>query len=409
MSEPFWAVIPAGGRGVRAGLPVPKQFQKIGGVTVLERTVRRVLEVPGIEGVVVPLPASEAGESANDLVSEARRRLVGLSSAQAPVLVTEGGATRLESVNSGLQAVPRAARWIAVHDACRPFFSPELFARVVEAAQARGAAICAVAPSDTIKEVRRSMIASTLDRESLAAVQTPQVFAADLLREAYRAAISSGTAATDDSSLVERLGHPVAVVTGERRNIKITYPEDFSLGEILVAQETGRPGLEQPLARVPVTGIGFDVHPLSPGRRCVIGGVDIPFEMGLAGHSDADVLCHAVMDAVLGALGKGDIGAWFPDGDPNYEGASSIGLMASMWDVLKAEATVVNIDAVVIAEAPRVMPHAARIRENIAGALCTGSGRVSVKATTAEKLGTLGRGEGIAAFAIATILRSIAE
>lgn len=402
MNEPFWAVIPAGGRGIRAGYPVPKQFQKIGGVPVLERTVLKVLGVRGIAGVVVSLPA-ETGEIAQDVVSESRRRLLGLSSARAPVFVVEGGQTRLESVQNALEAVPQEARWIAVHDACRPFFSYDLFERVVAAAQDSGAAICAVSPSDTVKQVRESRVASTLDRDSLGSAQTPQVFDAGVLRRAYSEAGTGGAPATDDSSLVERLGQPVIVVPGERGNIKVTYPEDFALGEALALRESG--GRVPVPAAVQVNGLGFDVHPLGEGRRCVIGGVEIPFEKGLVGHSDADVLCHAVMDAVIGALGKGDIGVWFPDSDPKFEGASSIELMREMWDALKSKAAVVNIDATIVAEAPRIMPHAGQIRENIAAALWTTPDAVSVKATTAEKLGALGRGEGIAAFAVATLVK----
>lgn len=419
MNEPFWAVIPAGGKGLRAHLPIPKQFQEIGGVPVLERTVRKVLGVPGIAGVVVSLPAGMRETSPKDVVSESRRRLLSLTSARAPVFVVEGGATRLESVWNGLEAVPEGAKWIAVHDACRPFFTNDLFCAVVAAAQDGGAAICAVSPSDTIKETRGSIVAKTLNRDSLAAVQTPQVFCADIIREAYRVAMRDGVPATDDSSLVERLGYPVTLVPGERGNIKVTYPEDFAVAETMAVQgsgwpsprESGRDGADagvspaQPSMGMQVTGLGLDVHPLAAGRQCVIGGVAIPFEKGLAGHSDADVLCHAVMDAVLGALGKGDIGVWFPNSDPEYEGASSVDLMAWMWGALKSEAAIVNVDATVMAEAPRIMPHAARMRENIAAALGTTPDRVSVKATTAERLGSLGRGEGVAAFAVATLAK----
>jgi 2-C-methyl-D-erythritol 2,4-cyclodiphosphate synthase len=169
--------------------------------------------------------------------------------------------------------------------------------------------------------------------------------------------------------------------------VKLTFPEDFT----------------QPARQV--TGLGFDVHPFADGCRCVIGGVDIPFDKGLLGHSDADVLCHAVMDAILGALGQGDIGQRCPDSDARYLGASSVGLLAETWEDLRRTADIVNLDAVVIAEAPKIMPHAAEIRESIARALGCGPEQVSVKATTAERLGTLGRGEGIAAFCVATLAK----
>ncbi|MEX0974743.1 MAG: 2-C-methyl-D-erythritol 4-phosphate cytidylyltransferase [Bacillota bacterium] len=392
MSDPVWVVIPAGGRGVRAGLPVPKQYMDIGGVSVLERTVCKVASVPGVAGVVVALPP--VGQDPLPQVEQARKRLAGMGTSTIPVLLVPGGETRQESVYQALKAVPSEVPWIAVHDASRPFFSLGMFARVVQAAFSRGAAVCGVPPVDTVKSVRvgdtqDTLVEATLDRGSHVGVQTPQVFAGPLIREAHEAALRDGFTGTDDSQLVERLGHEVVVVPGERANFKLTYPEDFAF------------------ARTQVTGLGFDVHPLTPGRKCVIGGVDIPFEMGLLGHSDADVLCHAVMDAILGALGKGDIGQWFPDDDPRFEGASSIGLLAGMWDDLKASADFVNVDAVVIAEAPKIMPHAAKIRANIARALLCSPEQVSVKATTAERLGTLGRGEGIAAFCVVTLRKML--
>lgn len=406
MSEPFWAIIPAGGKGVRAGFPAPKQFQEIGGVTVLERTAAKVLDLPGVQGVVVALPASGPSDRADEdeVIAAVRRRLDAMSSPDVPLIVAAGGVTRHESVLNALRLVPPDARWIAVHDASRPFFSADLFARVLDAATRSGAAICAVLPPDTVKMVQGSFVASTLDRDALASVQTPQVFAAEVLRAAHECALRDGFTGTDDSQLVERLGHKVAVVPGERRNLKITYPEDFAVAEVLAAGED-RPDVLVGRQSVPTTGLGFDIHRLVPGRRCVIGGVDIPFDKGLLGHSDGDVLCHAVMDAVLGALGKGDIGVWFPTGDPRYEGASSLSLMSSMWSALKEEARVVNVDAVVVAEQPRIMPHAEDIRRNLAAALDAEPARMSVKATTAEGLGSIGRGEGIATFAVVTLLR----
>ncbi len=402
----MWIIIPAGGQGVRAGLAVPKQFRQVDGRTVLERTVSKVMQVPDVTGIVVVLPASPRDRHMQTLIEQVKSALHAVSEPGVQLLFAPGVGTRQESVNSALEMVPPGIRWVAVHDASRPFCSEALFKRVVHAAKERGAAVCAVTPADTVKAIRREtsgpqvceLVECTLDRDSLAIVQTPQVFDADLLRRAYRAASKDGFTGTDDSQLVERLGHEVAVVQGERSNLKLTYPEDFALAGALAAQERGR-------CTTPVVGLGFDVHPLAPGRKCVIGGVDIPHEKGLLGHSDADVLSHALMDAVLGALGKGDIGQWFPNDDPKYEGVSSIGLMASMWKKLKTQAEVVNVDAVVIAEAPMVMPHSQEIRSNIANALGTNVERVSVKATTSEGLGTIGRGEGIASFCVATLRR----
>jgi len=392
VNDPFWVIIPAGGHGLRAGLPLPKQFYDMGGAPVLEHTVTRVMDVPAVAGLVVALPREVPGEEQHPKVTEARRRLAGLSRPACPVILVDGGDTRQESVHKALREVPASVCWIAVHDASRPFISHEAFCRVVEAAFSAGAAICGIRPTDTVKAVHAgdagaTEVEGTLDREALIAVQTPQVFAAPLLREAHEAALRDGFTGTDDSSLVERLGRKVAVVQGERSNVKLTYPEDFA-----------------PL-RTQVTGMGFDIHPLVQGRKCIIGGVEMPSDLGLLGHSDADVLCHAVMDAILGALGKGDIGQWFPDSDPRFAGASSIGLLAEMWAQLCPAAEIVNLDAVVIAEAPKIMPHAEEIRGNIASALSCSPQQVSVKATTAEGLGALGRREGIAAYCVATLTK----
>ncbi len=395
MSDAVWVIIPAGGKGLRAGLPVPKQFADMGGTSVLERTVNKMREIPQVEGVVVAVPPD--GQEPHPQVVQVKRNLSAMRGEVPPVFLVDGGDTRQESVYRALEAVPRDAAWIAVHDAARPFVGLRMFGRVLEAAYEHGSAVCGMPPSDTIKVVGEAQsrersaawreVRSTLDRDSLAAVQTPQVFSASLYRRAHEAALRDGFTGTDDSSLVERLGVKVAVVTGERSNVKITYPEDFQA------------------CRMPVTGLGFDIHPRKEGRKCVIGGVEIPSEKGLSGHSDADVLCHAVMDAILGALGKGDIGQWFPDSDPKYYGASSLKMLSSMWDELRPLAGIVNLDAVVIAEAPRIMPHAQKIRENIAAAIGCLPEQVSVKATTAERLGSLGRGEGIAAFCVATLIR----
>jgi len=390
VSDPFWAIIPAGGSGVRASLGLPKQFYDMGGVTVLERTAMQVLGVPGLSGLVVALPVASGEDQQSSVIEGVRARLGSMSSPRAPVFLVDGGETRQQSVYRALVAVPRDARLIAVHDASRPFISREAFLRVVDAARVNGAAVCGVVPSDTVKAIRtgsagEALVDTTLNRDSLLSVQTPQVFAAPLLREAHEAAQRDGFAGTDDSSLVERTGHMVAVVPGERTNVKLTYPEDFAA------------------VRTQVTGLGYDVHPLVEGRKCVIGGVDLPADMGLLGHSDADVLCHAVMDAILGALGNGDIGQWFPDSDPRFAGARSVDLLSEMWEQLSPTAEIVNIDAVVIAEAPRIMPRSAEMRRNIADALRCDPRQISVKATTAEGLGAIGRREGIAAYCVATL------
>ena len=426
MNEPLWAIVPAAGQGVRAGLQVPKQFARIGDKTVLEWTVSRLLALPDVSGVVVAVPpAMPQGPSAVSGFALPGTGLPGMSTPDKPVLFVPGGNSRQESVYLALSAVPMDVRWIAVHDAARPCFTPDLFRRVFLAAKLSLAAICGLRPTDTIKVVRQgstpvtSLVASTPDRDSLLAVQTPQVFEAGLLRRAHREARDRGFVGTDDSQLVEALGHPVAVVQGERQNIKITYPEDLETAMKRLIEDSpprrtvrGRSFRYRRVGRVrercggggvTVTGFGFDIHPLTAGRKCVLGGVLIPSDKGPLGHSDGDVLCHAVMDAILGGLGRGDIGQWFPPGDPRYAGACSVGLLRDMWKRLMDEAEVLHVDATVVAETPKISPFYGAMRDAIGQALEISPSRVSVKATTAEKLGSIGRGEGIAAFAVVTL------
>ncbi len=414
MSDRLWFIVPAAGRGDRADLQVPKQFALVGDKTVLELTVARLLEIPEADGIVVPLPRGFA-----DVV----KKMESLGSPRKPVIAVEGGSTRQESVCLGLRAIPPGAQWVGVHDGARPRFTKELVYRVWEAAKTFGAAVPGIRPRDTVKRVRGTgngpdlFVDVTFDRDTLVNIQTPQVFRADLLRLAYERALDLGTRSTDDSGLVEEVGQIVAVVKGERTNIKLTYPEDFELLRALpaaAAVEACTPpktwaGNSEPCGKRAVghwvTGFGFDIHPLKAGRKCVLGGVLIESCVGPVGHSDGDVLCHAIMDAILGGLSKGDIGIWFPPGDPFYKDASSLGLMKSLWQTLRTEANVLHIDATVVAETPRISPYYSQIRSNIAQVLGIAPEAVSVKATTAEKLGFLGRGEGMAAFAVVTLLK----
>ncbi len=418
MNERLWVVVPAAGQGVRAGLGVPKQFAPIAGKTVLEWTVSRVLALPEVSGVVVAMPA-EAG-SPPDSRGSVQETLLRMSEPDRPIVLIPGGTTRQESVYLALAALPADVRWVAVQDAARPCFSQDLFRRVWAVARVNGAAICGLKPTDTVKFRRMhvspessepgEVVGSTPDRELLVNVQTPQIFEARLLKRAHQAARDSGWSGTDDSQLVEALGHPVAFVPGERGNLKITYPEDLDMAEKrLVGDSGGLARNETGGPHTTVTGLGFDIHPLVSGRKCVLGGIVIPSDKGPLGHSDGDVLCHAVMDALLGSLGQGDIGVWFPPGDPQYEGANSLTLMRDMWKRLAADARtglkIVHIDATVIAEVPRVSPFYGAMRDAIGSALGISPEQVSIKATTAERLGAVGREEGIAAFAVATLLK----
>ncbi len=390
----LWAVVPAAGVGVRAGQSLPKQFCEIHGKTVLELTVGKLLDIPEVKGVVVSL--------APDFL-ESARSLERLGTGGRNVITVPGGVNRQQSVENALSFVPQDVKWIAVHDGVRPCFTKELFYRVWEAATRFGAAICGIKPSDTIKSLQSAsgpLVGATLKRDTLISAQTPQIFSASVLRAAYEKATLEGRFSTDDSQLVENLGHEVYVVLGENSNVKITHPQDFDIARAILARQNNEVKPEQ----YPVTGFGFDIHPLCSGRKCVIGGVDIPSSMGLLGHSDADVLLHAVMDGILGALSKGDIGIWYPPDDPQYRDVSSLELLRNLWGRVRSEARILHVDATVVAEIPKIAPYALEMRRLIADALEIDVNNVSIKATTSERLGALGRREGIAAMAVVTVI-----
>ncbi len=361
---------------------VPKPYLRVSGQTILDLTLA-ALERSGlidhIALVVDPLRRDEVAARMNGRAIE----------------VVGGGPNRQASVASGLEALP-AVEWILVHDGVRPFVSPDLVRRVLEATRRWGAAVPALPVADTLKESDGRVVVRTTPRAGLYAVQTPQGFEAGLLRAAYRSAMG-GPPATDDAELVERLGKSVAVVPGDPSNIKITTPEDLVLAERIA----GGPGEEE--VRV---GIGHDFHRLEPGRTLTVGGATIPHPRGLSGHSDADVLAHAIGDALLGAAGEQDIGHQFPPGDPNYRGADSIALLSAISGRLGRQGwRVSNVDAVIVAEAPRMAPYIDEMRRRISGAVGVDPSRIGVKATTTEGMGAIGRREGIGAQAVAMLRR----
>ncbi len=381
-------VIPGAGHGERLGSLTPKAFLPLGGVPLLIHAVRPFQENPEVEEIVVVV-ASGHREEAEELCRRFR-----LDKVKA---VVTGGPRRQDSVRYGLEALT-AEEIVVVHDAARPLLSTGLVTRVIEAARRTGAATAAIPVYETVKQVHPSgVVERTLDRERLWLAQTPQAFQVPLLREAHRRAQEEGIEATDDAALVERLGHPVEVVLGERQNIKVTAPEDLPFLEQLFRSEAW--GMR--------VGIGFDIHRLVPGRRLVLGGVEIPSSRGLEGVSDADVLLHAIMDALLGAAGEGDIGRHFPPGDPASRDAPSLSLLARVAELLANKGLRVgHIDAVAILEAPRIGPYVKEMQEAVAGTLRIPPWRVNIKATTPEGLGALGREEGIAAYAVCTLIES---
>ncbi|MFG1318388.1 bifunctional 2-C-methyl-D-erythritol 4-phosphate cytidylyltransferase/2-C-methyl-D-erythritol 2,4-cyclodiphosphate synthase [Xanthobacter autotrophicus] len=389
------AIVVAAGRGTRAGGPLPKQYQAIAGEPVLRRTLRLFAAHPRITAVLVVIHSDDSvrfADTARDLPK-----------ILAPAF---GGATRQASVRAGLEALAAAGRTspdlVLVHDAARPYTSPDLIARAVEAAGRADAAIPVLAVTDTVKRVDADgIVVETLDRAALRTVQTPQAFRFAALRAAHAAAAAAGVETlTDDAAVMEWAGHSVATFEGESTNVKLTTPEDMT-------RAAGASFADLADVR---TGTGFDVHAFGPGDHVMLGGVAVPHSAGLVGHSDADVGLHALTDALLGALCDGDIGAHFPPSDPQWKGASSDRFLAHAVEKVTARGgRIAHLDLTLICEAPKVGPHRDAIRAAIS--LITGVplARVSVKATTTEKLGFTGRREGIAAMASATIRLPFAD
>jgi 2-C-methyl-D-erythritol 4-phosphate cytidylyltransferase / 2-C-methyl-D-erythritol 2,4-cyclodiphosphate synthase len=378
------AIIAAGGRGERLGAGRPKQLLALGGVPILQRSVDALLSHPLVRDLVVALPADLAAAPPNYLLHRAK-----------PLVVVEGGARRQDSVALAFARVPSQAEVVVIHDAARPLVTADLIERTIAAAIDGGAAVAAVPATDTVKRSDGAgYVAETLPREQVYLAQTPQAFRVAVLRDAL--AVTGD--ATDEAALAERAGHRVRLVEGEPSNVKITSSDDLRAAERAVSATT-------PAIRI---GQGYDLHRLVAGRRLVLGGVVVPFELGLAGHSDADIVCHAVTDAVLGAAGLGDIGRLFPDTDARWKDADSVALLAAASTIVRdAGYAVVNVDVTVIAERPKLAPYAETMRANLAGALGCAAGQVSVKAKTNEGVESMGAGQSMAAHAVALIARDV--
>jgi 2-C-methyl-D-erythritol 4-phosphate cytidylyltransferase/2-C-methyl-D-erythritol 2,4-cyclodiphosphate synthase len=380
------AIIAAAGRGARVGGQTPKQFLDIGGRSILERTLETFLAHDAISDLVIALPSDLAAAPPAWLSGRAK-----------PIVVAPGGPRRQDSVANAFARVPDAAEIVVVHDAARPFASAALIDRTIAAAAESGAAVAAVAASDTVKQASADgrFVRTTLPREAVFLAQTPQAFRRAVLAEAIAA--GRGIDATDEATLAERAGHHVRLVEGERTNIKITTADDL-------AALRGAGGAAAEAARV---GIGYDLHRLGDGRPLVLGGVTIPSPKGAIGHSDADALCHAVTDALLGAASLGDIGRHFPDTDLRWRGAASLDLLARAAALVReAGFAIVSVDAVVVLEAPRVGSHRDAMCSRLARALGIDASRVSIKAKTNEGVDAVGRGEAIAVQAVA-LLRAL--
>ena len=379
------ALIAAGGRGLRFGTAQPKQFLSLGGRSILERSVDAFRNCDVIDDVVVALPG--------DLVDHPPASL--LVGDKRPEIVS-GGVRRQDSVASAFARVADRADIVVIHDAARPFVTDETIRRTVAAAAESGAAIAAIPALDTVKRAdARGVVTATLPREEIYLAQTPQAFRTAVLRDA----LALDSDATDEAMLAEQAGHSVQIVEGDARNLKITTPADLVIAERLL----GMSAAANVTMRI---GNGYDLHRLVGGLPLILGGVTIPFEKGLLGHSDADVICHAVTDAVLGAAGAGDVGRHFPDTDPAWKGANSLDLLRTAMNVVKdAGFGVVNVDVVVIAQKPKLVPYIDAIRANLAAALDCDAAQISVKGKTNEGLDSMGAGESIAAHAVALLAR----
>lgn len=382
----------------------PKQYIPLLDRPIIAWTLRACAAAASVAEIVLVVSPED--------VAYCRRQVAGPWAVGKPVHVVPGGDSRQASVRAGLAASAADISVVAVHDGVRPILEAALLDEVIGAAARHGAATVAVPVKDTIKHVADGWVQSTPPRRTLRAVQTPQAFRRDLLARAHEKARAAGREGTDDASLVEAMGKSVAVVKGTYANIKITTPEDLLLAETLLrsitAGDTPQNEDDPTRSRKEDTmriGIGYDVHAFASHRPLILGGVRVPASEGLAGHSDADVLLHAIMDALLGAAALGDIGTHFPDTDPRYEGADSGMLLERVVGLLsEAGWRANNVDATVVAEKPRLAPYVDAMAKRIAETLSLPRDAVNVKATTSEGLGFVGTGQGMAAHAAVSIV-----
>ncbi len=373
------AVIAAAGKGKRLGGPVPKQYMRIGGEPVILKSIRAFLQLDEVDNIFVV-----AGEGYTDICE----KLIRENGMYKVAAVVKGGQERQDSVYNALKEIKLLSpdtEYVLVHDGARPFVRGDLILAVLRSAAENGAASACVAMKDSLRKLEGARSIS-VDRSMYFAVQTPQGFVFSNLMNAYEKAFEDGYYGTDDADLVERAGFRIDLVKGDYGNIKITTREDMPMENRI--------------------GTGFDVHAFSEDRELVIGGISIPYEKGLEGHSDADVLIHAVMDALLGAAALGDIGRLFPDTDDRYKGISSLLLLEKVKILLEENLYHIgNIDITVMAQMPKISPYVEDMRERIADVLKVEKSRINIKGTTTERLGFIGRKEGIAAQAVCSIYR----
>lgn len=394
-------IIAAAGSSSRMG-GINKQYIEIGGISVLARTVKAFERNAYTDEIIIAVRPGDEENCRQTVVEQ-----FGIRKVRA---VIQGGLERQYSVRKALEYISPDTELVLVHDGARPFVTQRLIHDIIDTADSKGAAIPCINVKDTIKIVEDGFVSETPQRSQLRAVQTPQGFSAALLKAAYDQVIGGQKlTVTDDASVVEAFGHEVAVVESDEGNFKITTQEDVERAKMIVSessspindkkmQETVKSEAGAAVQSAPCIGIGYDVHAFADDRKLILGGVEIPHERGLLGHSDADVLIHAVMDALLGASGLGDIGVHFPDTDPQYKDISSLELLKKTKQLLSGHGfRIVNIDAVVIAQRPKIAPHILKMRENLAEVLKVSKTQINIKGTTTEGLGFAGREEGIAA------------
>ncbi|WP_413993527.1 bifunctional 2-C-methyl-D-erythritol 4-phosphate cytidylyltransferase/2-C-methyl-D-erythritol 2,4-cyclodiphosphate synthase [Labrys okinawensis] len=382
------ALIVAAGRGSRVGGSLPKQYRLLGGQSVLARTLSLFEHHPDIDSITTVI-----GLGDEPLFQASAKGISKLTSS------VTGGSTRQASCLAGLKAL-RAEKpdIVLLHDAARPFATPDLITRAIEAAQRHEAAVPGLAVTDTIKQIdAEGFVTATPDRARLRSVQTPQAFAFDLILVSHLSAAAAGIGTlTDDGAVAEWAGHPLFIFEGETTNMKLTTESDFQRAEQFVSELAALGDVR--------TGTGFDVHAFTDGDHVWLNGLKIPHERALKGHSDADVGLHALTDAILGAIGDGDIGSHFPPSDPQWKGAASDRFLAHAVALVTARGgAIAHLDVTLLCEAPKIGPHREAMRARIAEIAGIPVDRVGVKATTTEQLGFTGRREGIAAMASATV------
>jgi 2-C-methyl-D-erythritol 4-phosphate cytidylyltransferase / 2-C-methyl-D-erythritol 2,4-cyclodiphosphate synthase len=386
------AIIAAAGSGRRVGSAKPKQVLDIGGGSMLQHSVKAFLTHPRISDVIVVMPAGTPALTwTTDLGTIDPARLN-------PVRMVAGGERRQDSVANAFDQVGASSDVVLIHDAARPFVTAGLIDRTIDAAIAYGAAIAALQSRDTVKRVADGVIRETIPRETVYLAQTPQGFRREVLAAAV-AAGRSGVEATDEAALAERAGYQVHVVDGDPGNVKITTADDLEAARRRMRPGGGRAGVQR-------AGTGYDLHRLVEGRTLVIGGVVIPSDRGALAHSDGDVACHAATDAILGAASLGDIGRHFPDSDPKWKDADSLGLLREAARLVRQQGhEIANVDITVILERPKIKDAIDQMRARLADALGINAANVSVKGKTNEGVDAVGRGEAVASHAVA-LLRS---